>query len=66
MKMGKEILAFSDVEIGENKFNGHKSPLLLKNVDIEKVLVSKKISSGEKYCNYFTGCIIIKKLNHYI
>ena len=66
MKMGKEILAFSDVEIGKNKFNGHKSPLLLKNVDIEKVLVSKKISSGEKYCNYFTGCIITKKLNHYI
>ena len=46
--MGKEILTFGDVEIKKNKFYRHKTPILLGAVDIEKVLVSNKISLGEK------------------
>ena len=46
--MGKEILTFGDVEIKKIKFYRHKSPIFLKDVDIEKVLVSNKISFGEK------------------
>ena len=46
--MGKEILTFGDVEIEKNKFYRHKTPILLGAVDIEKVLVSNKISLGEK------------------
>ena len=45
--MGKEILTFGDVEVEKNKFY-HIKVLFFKDVDIEKVLVSKKISSGEK------------------
>ena len=53
--MGKEVLIFGDIEIGKNKFYSCKSPIFLKDVDIEKLLVSKKISFGEKNCKYFIG-----------
>ena len=53
--MGKEILTFGDIEIEKNKFYCYKSPIFLKDVDIEKVLVSNKISSGEKNYKYFIG-----------
>ena len=46
--MGKEILMFNDTEIEKNKFYRNKSPIFLKDVDIEKVLVSDKIFSSEK------------------
>ena len=45
-KMCKET--FGDIEIEKNKYYHHKSPILLKDIDIEKVLVSNKISLGEK------------------
>ena len=44
IKMGKEILTFGNIEIEKNKFDINKLPLHLRDVDIEKVLVSKKIS----------------------
>ena len=53
--MGKEILMFGDIEIEKNKFYCHKSLILLEDIDTEKVLVSKKISSGEKNYKYFIG-----------
>ena len=53
--MVKEILAFGNTEIEKNKFYLHKRPIFLKNVDIEKVLASKKISSGGKNYKYFIG-----------
>ena len=46
--MGKEILTFGNTEIEKNKFYHHKSPVPLRDVDIEKVLVSNKIYFGEK------------------
>ena len=42
--MGKEILTFCDIEIEKNKFYRHKTPIFIKDVDIEKVLASNKIS----------------------
>ena len=47
--MGKEILMFGDIEI--EKIYRHENPIFLKDADIEKVLVSKKISSVEKTIN---------------
>ena len=44
--MGKEFLTFGDVEI-ETKYH-HKSPVCLMVMDIEEVLISNKISFGEK------------------
>ena len=53
--MGKEILTFGDTEIEKNKFYCYRSPIFLKDVDIEKVLVSNKIFVGEKNYKYFIG-----------
>ena len=53
--MGKEILTFGNIEIEENTFYCRKTPIFLKDVDIEKVLVSNKISFDEKNYKYFIG-----------
>ena len=55
--MGKEILTFGNIEIEKQSFYRHKSPIFLKHVDIEKVLVSNKFSFGEKNYKYFIGCL---------
>ena len=60
--MGKEILMFDKIEIKKSKFYHHK---ILGDVDIEKVLVSNKISFGKKNIStLLVACIMIKKLNH--
>ena len=65
--MGKEILTFDDIEIEENKFYHHKSPIFIKDVDIEKILVCNKIFSGKETINtLLVTCIMILKLSHYI
>ena len=66
--MGKEKLALVNIEIKKKKFYHHKSPIFLKDVDIEKVLISKKISSDEKNYKYFIGYLyndhIVKPLHN--
>ena len=51
--MGQEILMLRDTEIENKKFYHHKTPIFLKDVDVEKVLVSNKISFGEENYKYF-------------
>ena len=47
---------FRDIEIEKNKFYHQKSSILLKDVDIENLLVSNKIYFGEKtITTLFTG-----------
>ena len=46
--MGEEILTFGNIEIEKKIFYHYKSPELLRDVDIEKVLVPNKISFSEK------------------
>ena len=53
--MGRNILTFGDIETKKNKFYHNKTPTHLKAVDIEKVLVSNKISFGKKNYKYFIG-----------
>ena len=48
--MGKEILTFGDLKLKKLNFI-----TFLQDVDIEKALVSNKISSGEKNYKYFNG-----------
>ena len=57
VKTGKEILTFDNIEIERNKFYHNKTPIFLKNVDIEKVLVSK---------HFMSTCKTVIKLSHYI
>ena len=53
--MRKEILIFGDIKVVKDKFYCHKSTIFKKDVDIEKVLVSNKISCAEKKYKYFIG-----------
>ena len=46
--MSKEILTFGDIEIEKKKFYRLQTPIFRKDLDIEKVLVSNKISLGGK------------------
>ena len=50
--MVKDLLTFDNIEMKKNNFFCHKSPIVLKDVDTEKVLVSKK--------NYV--CYVCKRL----
>ena len=49
------MLRFDNIEIEKNKFQCHKTPIFLRDVDIEIVLVSNKISFGKKTYKYFIG-----------
>ena len=65
--MGTKILTFGDIEIEKNEFYRNQIPILLKDVDIKKVLVSYKISFGEKTMStLLVTFIMITKLSHYI
>ena len=66
--MGKEIWTFGSIEIEKSKFYFYKIPIFLKDADIEKVLVSNKITFGEKKTinTLLVTCIMIIKLSHYI
>ena len=72
------MLTFEDIEI-ENKNFYHRNTSIFKkdvdgylcndnkDVDIEKELVSNKISFGEKtITTLLVTCVMIIKLNHYI
>ena len=46
--MEKIIIKFSDAEIEKQKYYQHKSPISIKNIDINKIVVSDKVSFGKK------------------
>ena len=52
--MGKEILMPDNIRV-EKKSYCHKGRVPLRDADIEKVLLSNKISLGEKNYKYFIG-----------
>ena len=53
--MGKEILTIGNTENEKNKYYQYKSLFPLRDVDIEKVLVSNKIYFSERNYKYFIG-----------
>ena len=65
IKMGKEILTFGNIEIEKKKKFATIRPIFLEDLDIEKILVSNKISFGEKTIRtLLVACIMVVKLNH--
>ena len=63
--MEKTIIKFGDIEIEKLKFHQHKSPILINNIDINKILVSNKVSFGKRLFKYFIGFKDAKKLDLY-
>ena len=60
IKMCKKVLTFGDIDIEKINFINIKFPFCLEDVDIEKKLVSNKISSLEKTVNtLLITCIMI-------
>ena len=63
--MDKKIIKFGDSENEKRKFHQHKSPILVSNIDINKIEVSNKVSLGKKCLKYFIGYRGGKKLDLY-
>ena len=43
-EMVKTVIKFGDIEIEKHKFHPNRSPFLIKNIDINKIVVSIKVS----------------------
>ena len=46
VKMENTITKFGDIEIEKLKFHQHKRPISIKNIDINKIVVSNKVTFG--------------------
>ena len=55
IKIEKTIIKFGDIEIKKQKFHQHKRPISIKDIDINKIVVSNKVLSGKKGFKYFIG-----------
>ena len=62
--MGKEFKTFGDTDIEKEKFYRYKNPGFLNDVDIDNILISKKISFSDESYKYFIGQVGGYKLNH--
>ena len=59
----ENIIKFGDVEIQKQKFHQHKEPISIKNIDINKVVVSNKVSLVKKHLNILLATKMLKKLD---
>ena len=48
----KKNIKFGDIEIQKQKFHQHKRLISIKNIDINKIVVSNKASFGRKGFKY--------------
>ena len=53
--MDKKVIKFGDTEIEKHEFYQHESPILRSNIDINKIVVSNKVSFGKKGFKYSIG-----------
>ena len=59
----KTTVKFGDIEIKKQKFHQHKRPTSIKNIDINKILVSSKVSFSKKGFKYFICYKDAKKID---
>ena len=52
--MDKKIIKFDDIEIEEYEFHQPKKPILIHNIDINKIVVSNKLPFTKQYFKYLT------------
>ena len=53
IRMNKKIIKFDDTQIEKYKFQQYKSPFLMDNIDVNKIVLSNKISFGRNDFKYF-------------
>ena len=46
--MEKTVIKFSNIEIGKKKIHQHKRPISINNIDINKIVVSNKVSFDKR------------------
>ena len=63
--MEKTIIKICATE-SKKKLYQHKKPISIKNIDMNKRVVSNKVSFGKKSFKYFTDYKDAKKLNLYV
>ena len=49
----KETITFGNNEVEKRSFHQYKSPILINDVGISKIVVSNRVSFGKKVCKYF-------------
>ena len=58
--MEKTIIKFGDIEIEKQKFNQIKKPNSMKNIDINKIVVSNKVYFTKKDLNISLATKMLK------
>ena len=53
--MEKTTIKFGDIEIKKQKYYRYKRPISIKDIDINKIVASNKVSFGKKGFKYFIG-----------
>ena len=53
--MEKTVIKFGDVKSNKQKFHQNKLPISIKNIDINKIVLSNKVFFGKKVFTYFIG-----------
>ena len=62
----EKIIKFHDIEIKKHKFHQHKEPISIKNIDVNKIAISNKVSFGKKWFKYLIGYKDPKKLDLHV
>ena len=60
--MEKTIVRFAGIEIQKQKFHQHQGAISIKNIDINKTVVSSKVTIRKKGFKYFIGYKDSKKI----
>ena len=63
--MEKTIMKFGDIEIEKQNFHQPKRPISMKNIDINEIVVSNKVSFGKRVLN-ISLAIKMLKLDLYV
>ena len=61
VKIEKTIIKFGDIKIKKQKFHLYKRHISIDNIDVNKIVVSNKVSFDENRFKYFICYIDTKK-----
>ena len=64
--MEKTITKFEDIEIQKQKLNQHKRPTLIKQVDIDRIVVYNRFLLVKKDLNNLLVTKMLKELKFYV